>query len=522
MRKSILPILFTLIIGATVTACMSNPTVHETSVPIHTSTPESAVATDTAIPTLSPTPPPPPATPTLMPLPTQEEPAPVSTEEIPTVSPVRATPPGLQAPGKSFDISYVATRTPLSRAQCPAVDPSKKPAYQKYETMFGLLPNEAGLLEQLNAGVSGEAIFADLAGSSGNESYHLMERDLTGDGIPEVVVYGSIFGCVGGQYQLLWARFGTDPGDWIAAIADMNLNGIPEIITQMRMGENLMSETSHVILEWDGSTFQNLIVQPDFVSWYNNGGVQGNEIRMNGIPPAGGVYDKVEIADVDGNGTRDLIISGGLGSSMDELTHGPWRWEKDVYTWNGQGFVLQSIEVEKPTYRFQAVQDADMYFYAGRYDVALDLYQQAVFSDQLDWWSPERAMALRMQDPYGPTPEIPPTTMPADPNDYYNLAAYSRFRIALLHWVQGHKPEAETVYNQLQESFPAGQPGSAYAELASAFWDAYQATGELSAACSQAIAYAAEHTDAILLPLGSWDHGFQSFFYQPEDICPLQ
>jgi len=165
-----------------------------------------------------------------------------------------------------------------------------------------------------------------------------------------------------------------------------------------------------------------------------------------------------------------------------------------------------------------------MYFYAGRYDLALDSYQQAISSDQLDWWSPEKAQQLRFQiwAHNNPTPEPTPTDLPVDPNEYYILAAYSRFRIMLLNLVQGDVIEAEAVYNQLQQLFPPGQPGSAYAELAESFWIAYQNTYELSLACSQAVAYARANPQTILEPIGGFAHGFQSFFYKAEDICPIK
>ncbi len=123
----------------------------------------------------------------------------------------------------------------------------------------------------------------------------------------------------------------------------------------------------------------------------------------------------------------------------------------------------------------------------------------------------------RGTDPGTPTPAPPITT-----TDYFELAAYSQFRIIVLHIRRGWISDARTVYDTLQAKFPEGQPGHIYAELATAFWDDFTATLDLSSACWEAMGFAISKRSEILPSLGSEHHGYQSQQYRPEDICPFR
>lgn len=76
-------------------------------------------------------------------------------------------------------------------------------------------------------------------------------------------------------------------------------------------------------------------------------------------------------------------------------------------------------------------------------------------------------------------------------------------------------------YVNLQAKFPAGQPGYAYAEMAQAFWEDYQASQDIGQACGKAVAYATAHADSLTY-LGSDYHGLQSHIYKPDDVCPFK
>ena len=78
-------------------------------------------------------------------------------------------------------------------------------------------------------------------------------------------------------------------------------------------------------------------------------------------------------------------------------------------------------------------------------------------------------------------------------------------------------PEAQIVYDTLQQKFPSGTIGSQYASLAVVFWEEMNTSGDITAACAKAIEFAEDHPEEILSPLGYDVYSRRS--YEPEDIC---
>ena len=295
----------------------------------------------------------------------------------------------------------------------------------------------------------------------------------------------------------------------------MNLDGIPEIVVNIMHGTRNANHTISVY-EWDGSQFIPIL--------------QSNDSYDKEVIPYAELFGttKIETKDSDGNGTLELVLTSNpptYGTSG-YIVGLPWRDETHVFGWNGNSFVLFRITYSPPEFRFQAVQDGDRVTLLGDYDAALDYYQQAIFSDQLDWWSYDRwEFEVRQFAAVGEDETPTPIPTPSyDRTEYYNLAAYSRFRILLLHTQRGWIPEAEIVYNTLKEKFLPGQPGYAYVEMATAFWDEYHASSDLSQACQKAIEYTTLHSEEILSSLGDGNSifGSQSLDYVPEDVCPFR
>ena len=117
-----------------------------------------------------------------------------------------------------------------------------------------------------------------------------------------------------------------------------------------------------------------------------------------------------------------------------------------------------------------------------------------------------------------PTPAIPPD----DPQEYPNIAAYARYRIMLLHILQGHFPEAQIVYDTLQEKFPEGGDGHRFALVAKAFWDQYQISKNIKESCAKAVSMAYKYR-LILKFLGADYHNYQQdIMYESKDVCPFE
>jgi hypothetical protein len=317
-----------------------------------------------------------------------------------------------------------------------------------------------------------------------------------------------IFGCNEGKYETLLKHPPDNyySPDSIVEIKDANRDGIPEIT----LLTGYLTQRGHYyqVYEWDGSRFRNLLVsdRPEY-------------------PESGAIYvmasGTVTYQDLDGDGVQELIANRGIPIWEIYSSGLPWRNERQYFKWDGTHFAFYTSELDPPQYRFQAIQDGDKAALVGNYDKALDLYQQAIFSDQLEWWSPERRENMQVLYASSFASDPTPTPPAPDPNEYYHLAAYARYRIMLLHVLRGYLPEAQVVYDTLQEKFPAGNVGHAYAEMATAFWTEYQSSQNFRQACAKAIAYARANSE-MLIPLGSDYHGWQSRWYKPEDVCPFK
>jgi hypothetical protein len=411
-----------------------------------------------------------------------------------------------------------------------------------FSTLFeaGKPQIEMPVLTLLNAGGSPQQVIDAFVREYEPAADQFYEMDFTGDGVPELLVnlpYLHIFGCDNGQYRIYLKM---DPGGEISSLGvvaaqDMNLDGLPELVLEKsNFDTNLYQNPVYQIIEWDGRQFQNLVLQPDFTSRYGGGGAHAGWLGVEGL--SGGstsIWDNWEILDVDANGTLEFILRGGIPTHPAILTQGPWRAETDIYMWNGFGFVLYAVEPDPPKYRFQALQDAEYAFFDGNYDTALELYQQVIFNDNLDWWSEDRSLheIENVMGGFDAQPTLTP--LPVDPTEYYHLAGYSRYRIMLMHVVRGWLPEAQTVYQGLQDQFPVGYEGHIFAELAASFWLDFQVTQDIGSACTKAIEYTVQNQCAVFnyiqpiggcsLPEVSTYHGMQKERkYVVEDICPFK
>ena len=457
----------------------------------------------------------------------EENLTPSPTVFTPTKTPTTA-PTATQTPGftrtPTFDPASISTVTPSIPAQCPVENQAllfnttnwfQPPSY------LGMQPQT--VLDFLNSGGTRKAVISFFSQKLTWIPLPAAEQDLTGDGVNELILADDqmllVLGCNQGSYQVL-LNIAKDDG-WVRFFhfilpGDMNLDGVRELITTEQMGNTNVSH-SVTVYAWDGSQFKSVI--------------QGEEkfIKVT-ITDYASMYgaSALEVQDVDRNGTLELILRGGKpfpGSGPENFGR-PWRTQMDTYSWNGASFVLSKVAFSAPVYRFQAVQDGDRAVIWGDYAEALDFYQQAIFSDQLDWWSDERFNYL-IRTWFTDPVETPIPTPTPDRYEYSYLAAYSRYRILLLHTLRGYLPEAETVLLALQQKFPQGQPGYEYAVLAGLFWDEYRTSNNLAAACNAAVAYASAHPTEILSYLGNGQfartgYGNQSLEYKPRDICPFR
>jgi hypothetical protein len=404
------------------------------------------------------------------------------------------------SPVATFDVYLIRTATPSEAAVCPQVKPEPI-ATPEILDKDGWFIHEEDLLAFLNQ--YGPQPF--LKGEAQEYSQYL---ELTHDGIPEFVFRTSalyIFGCQNGQYVEL---FSLPPDAYlmspsIEAIKDINKNGIPELY--VLTARFTQGGRNYRVFEWDGNQFRDLLdISPGVLSDRNTIDIESGTITFE---------------DINQDGMQELVTVSGQPGRMTDTAYsgGPWRKLKTYYRWNGMHLVYYKKLFDPPKYRFQAVLDGDQASIDGDLDRALNLYQQAVFSDQLDWWSGERALAEKLATDRNLV--LPPP----DVNEYPNLAAYSLYRIMLIHFVNGYLFDAQTVFTLLQKRSPTGKPGHAYVELAQVFVDEFTHSKNMAVSCRKAIEYAAAHPDDIFPYLdGSYGWQFPSYEQNPEIICPFK
>lgn len=407
----------------------------------------------------------------------------------------------------------LVSATPSTPAACP---PSANPQFVAPELDPSILfdsPNAVlqPYLSYLNAGGSPAAL--------PNDSQPYQVVDLTGDDVPEIVLrqWGVfVLGCQDGSYRALLSLptddvFLSQDSPYIPPlISDANRNNLPELVVALSIDNG--GGAVFGVYEWESGAFTNILgsSQPLPFQPFSDAG-----FYYNG-------YTAPAFEDADDDSLEELVFSvpvPGWSTYVDGL---PWREEEDVFEWDG--YVYQPFETRfaEPQYRFQAVQDGDRATLFGRYDEALGAYQVAIFSDKVTWWSPERRAYLQEEWDAKMAGMLPESPAPyPDPEEYPHIAAYSRFRIMLLHVLRGWNTEANTVYETLLSKYPSGSSGGVFSDMATAFMDRYGAGGSIAESCYDAVHVAESAGSQALYYLGSEHHGWQSRSYDYPELCPF-
>lgn len=360
------------------------------------------------------------------------------------------------------------------------------------------------ILIYLNEGGSIQALMESL---NINEEL-VFTKDLTNDGLPEISVIkinAYIYGCINGKYHILLIIEPRVGRAKLLTTNDMNNDGLPELVYRTEyhgLSADIMAY--YLIYEWNGVQFANLITRNNYSSKKVDGGSSNQEAYIfNGSET---------LRDIDGNGTIELLLHGGNDSGYSSCDSGPVRDETHIWMWNGLEFDLLRMELDPPKYRFQAVFDGDEASLAGEYRNAEILYQQAISDNSLfgiDHFYDDAFCGKGLG---------------VDPKERPNLSAYSKYRIMLIHILITDNL-SKTSYHSLQNEYPIGVYGHAYAELAKVFWEEYRLNQNITYACSIAINYAETNQEEILQPLGAGKYayygiGIQNNSYVAKNICP--
>jgi hypothetical protein len=408
----------------------------------------------------------------------------------------------------TFDASTIITVTPAPKAECPTIKNDVNINLSNFDDYY------PELVTALNQGAPIEAIidifekkFDQHYYPDGNISFHEKINyeiiDVTNDGTPEIILPGNaatqkkavILGCGEGEYKILFSRKYLEEYMHLLPV-DANQNGITEIIIGDESGTSTGAWFEVSIIEWHIDSFQELLTRV-----YSST-----------------AFRSVRVKDLDNDKTKEVYWR--FGAYIFSIP--PWRRGTAILKWNGNEFILMPLNYDPAQYRFQAIQDGDTATLDGHFIEAIKSYQEAIFNKKLEWWSSQRQNDTIFKIGHeGFSAVGTPALGNPEPSEYPSLAAYAYYRIMLLHIVQGHESDADTVYKTLQQKFSNDQYGQPYVEMAIAFWNAYQSTHKMYDGCAAAIQYAVEHPE-MLTPLGSDYHGAQSHIYMPADVCPFR
>ncbi|MBM3121960.1 MAG: hypothetical protein FJZ97_07200 [Chloroflexi bacterium] len=182
------------------------------------------------------------------------------------------------------------------------------------------------------------------------------------------------------------------------------------------------------------------------------------------------------------------------GTGIASAGAGPFRQITRAWSWEAghRAFAVDTEILEPPRFRIHVLLDGEAAARGGDWDLALDLYHRVVVDDALlDWADP--------------------------PSERANLTGYSMYRTVVAYASKGDQGDAKVAYGILQNQYLGGSMGRAYAELATAFWDAYTPAGDLELGCQAARAFAEAHRTEVLDPLF---FGYANPTFTPGDVCP--
>ena len=322
----------------------------------------------------------------------------------------------------------------------------------------------------------------------------------------------AVISCRGDHYERL-AWFKEEHGALVMpTIIDLNADGIAEVIQPSYASAVLTPYLELEILAWDGEAFTQQISEADLyvTHWY----FQHARISRQHVSVSNGEF---EFADIDGNGTIEVLILGGSFSACAIETRGGdiiLQWTGNNYS----SYLLRTL----PDFRIHAVRDGDHMTARGFFDEALTFYDRVLNDETLKTWSPDYMdfndvkCSSTPHDPTQPVPQNPTL----DEQEYDRLAAYTLYRLSLLHTARGELDMARSYYERLVSEY-SSSVNMPYVELASTFWGAYSLSGNLEAACEMTRSYADEHEESILMPLGSYYGTSYARRYAANDICPF-
>ena len=394
---------------------------------------------------------------------------------LPTPRPASAN--LLANPATAIAAASRPTATP-DYAQCPPPDDSTP---FSVPTSAEALPDAiADFLSDGGTNTTLERALRDAGFITDDAGLIRANYDLTGESTSEVIVsYATpengggvflVFTCADSRYALRYQNAIGDTAPQVLNISDLNRDAQTDLLFAAEECSDVdgLCEYRTVIITWEASS--------------------GRFVNLLNTPPDGDTPPSV--ADLDNDEVLEVITVQEDAGNPDS---GPIRTGSQIYDWNGETYVLSVSRPDPVRFTIQAVHEADNAFQEERMDDAarLYLYMYEEGEDELGNW-------------YGG-------------GEVDVLRSYVLYRILLTFTYSGNG-DPLTAYERVRSEFPNLEDAPIYARMADQFWNTYQETNNLNAACTQVLNYIRNRPSAVDL-LNRY--GTRSPTYTAERLCPF-
>ena len=251
----------------------------------------------------------------------------------------------------------------------------------------------------------------------------------------------------------------------VPLVADLNADARPEIVATYQDCSANVCFLFVEVLVWEAGRLQSRLERP---------------LTMP--------FAALEVEDRDCDGRFELSLRGG---AYDTAGTGPIQPRREVYAWNGQTYALAQTIFDPSPVRIHVFLDGDRALRRGDLKAALALYERV---------ATDRALAE--------------THRGKDVEERRTLEAFAYYRMLTVQAALGDRPAAARSLEALRTRY-GEHPCH---PLAQAFWEAWQANGDLAAGCAAATAYATAHPE-VLAAFG--DYGQANPRLKVEDLCLL-
>lgn len=378
----------------------------------------------------------------------------------------------LANPATAIAAASLPTATP-NYARCPAPNPDATFS----QTTGRSLSSEISAF--LSGGGSADALENGLqaAGLLGEGGTVNGVTDLTGEGVPEVVVSAilpeqggtlMIFTCEDGRYSLSYQNVLGGEAPQLISVEDINYDNQPELLFAARQCDPVDELCAYRtgVSTWDANT--------------------GAFVTLLATAPDGDALPRT--ADLDNDNVLEVITQ---QEARGTSATGPIRTGIQIYDWNGTQYVLSFAQPDRIRYVIQAVHQADRAFRQENMDEAARLYQFIIETDELGYW-------------FG-----------GDERDI--LRSYALYRL-LLTYTFAENGDALSAYEAARQAYPDPATAPVYTLLTEAFWGGVQETNNLNAGCQRVLAVIDERPEAIGL-LNRY--GSRNPTYTAQQLCPF-